>query len=894
MDALRGLWRRLRSMLFDRARSELDDELSFHTAMEASRLEAEGVPAAAARREALLRFGGVERHREAALDARGFGWFDALRQDLRHALRLLRRDPGFATAAVLTLGLGIGVTTAIFTVVDTVLFRALPFPEPDRLVVVWETDRASGTRHEPASWPDIVDLRERSRRLEAVGALTAVAGTLGGAGEPERVSVLGVTPDVLDVFGIQPLLGRVFEAGEGPLDGPFVALLGEAYWRGRFGADPDVVGSTVQVNGRSTQIIGVLPQDADLGIAQLHARADYGTPLAGIGVDIWIAVEPTAAAFPRQTHPFFAVARLVSGATLASAQDELAGIMAELETAYPENAARGVNVQPWGDVAFGTVRAALIALLGAVGLVLLIACVNVANLLLARTAARTRELAVRRALGAAPARVRRQLLTESVVLAAIGAAVGLAFAQLSVRALVTLAPAEIPRLAGATLDPRVLAFTTVITVAAVLLFGFAPALRSRGRGLQGALRAQPGRRVTEAREHRRFRRGLVVAEVALAVTLVTSAGLLLRSFDKLLRVDPGFHTEGVVKAQYELPTSRYPLDFSRWPDLHEINGFHARLLERVRALPGVREAALAARHPLDAGFTNSFVIVGREAESADFPEIRTRFITPGYLRTMAVPLIAGRDIDDADIAGTPPVALLNRAAAERYFSGADPIGSELRFWGTNWRIVGIMGDERFRGIDEPAEAAIYTPLAQAPQSSATLLVRAAGDPQALVGALRSAITSLDPELAPHGIETLDVTLARSIARPRFTATLGTLFAAAALILALIGVHGVLAYDVAQRTGEVGIRMALGATRAQVYRMVIRDGVAPAAIGVVIGIAGALIAARATASLLFGVAPHDPLTFGGVALVTIAMAVLACWLPARRAAAGQPMEALRTD
>jgi predicted permease len=814
--------------------------------------------------------------------------------DVRLSLRMLRKSPQLTVAAVLTLALGIGASSAIFSVVDAVLLRPSPFEQPERLVMVWETDRASETSHEPASWPDVLDLRERGRTLAAIGSMQAVSATLTGAGEPERVSALGVTPNLPELLGVRPVLGRGFEAGEGAEGGAGVALLAEGFWRRHFGADPGVLGSAIVLDGEPVTVVGVLPSDADLGIRQVHAKADYSAPLAGPEVQVWLAMVPSVESSPRQTHPYLTLGRLAPGASLEAAQGELAGVMADLERAYPENAARGVHLEPYDLVTFGPVRPALLVLLGAVAMVLLIACGNVANLMLARSTVRSRELAVRRALGAGWGRLARQFLVESAVLTAIGAAAGLALAYAGLRLLVALAPADLPRLAAAGLDLRVLSVATAVAAGSAVLFALAPLAQMHWLDLQSVLKAEAGRGGTSGRESRRLRGALVVAEVALAVALVIGAGVLLRSFWALAGVDPGFRTANVTKLEYQLPRSRYPMDFSRWPRLPEITGFHAELLRRVRALPGVEAASIAARHPLDPGFTNSFTVVGREAEAEDWPEIRCRFVTPGYLETLELSLLDGRELTDGDVAGATPAALINRAAAERYFTGRDPLGQTIRFWGTPWRIVGVVGDERFLGLAEDPEPAVYAPLYQAPQQSGVLLVRTAGDPLAPVVVVRSIVRELDPQIALYGVEPLERTVAQSIARPRFTATLLALFGAVAILLALVGVHGVLSYTVAQRSPEVAVRMALGATRRDVLALVLRDGAALAALGTALGLAAAFAGARLLDSLVFGVAPRDATTFVAVAAGVMAMATLASWLPARRAASADPIGALRSE
>ncbi|HUE77363.1 MAG TPA: ABC transporter permease, partial [Longimicrobiales bacterium] len=875
MDLLRGLMLRLRGLVRrSRVEEELDDELRFHIEMETEAGIRRGLSPGAARREALLKLGGVERYKEEARDARGLGPLEELGRDVRLSGRMLRKHPGFAAAAVLTLALGIGANTAIFSVVDAVLLGESPFPEPDRLVMVWETDRASDTHHEPASWPDVVDFRARSRTLSSIGVVVGQDLTLQGEAEPERVTGLAVTPNFFDLLGVRPVAGRLFSGEEGDVNAGQVVLLGEDFWRTRYGADPAVVGLTLVVNERPATVVGVAPAGADLGIRQIHERADYAPSFSGDEVAVWLAFRPTAASYPRQTHPFLALARLAPGARLESARQELEAIAAELEATYPENANRGVNLEPYSDVVFGPVRPALLVLLGAVALVLLITCANVANLLLVRTAGRSREVAVRQAMGAASARIRRQFLVESLTLTSLGAVVGVGLAYAGLEALVSLAPGDIPRLDEAAVDGRVLAFTAGAAAVVALIFGMLPSLQTRRLDMHETLKAQAGRSGSEGRAGRRFRSALVVAEVALAVLLVIGAGLLLRSFWELRSVDPGFDAAGVLKAEYQLPGTRYPRDFSRWPDIPEINDFHARFLEAMRGVPGVSGAAIAGGHPLDPGFTNSFQIVGREAESADYPEIRTRFITAGYLEAVGGTLLEGRAIAEGDDVRATPVVVINRTAAERYFPDGSPLGQRLRFWGTDREIVGVIGDERFKGVDQPTDPAAYAPLLQNPQQSATLLVRTGGDPTALVPEIRRRFAELDPQLALFGVEPLRVTLDGSLSRVRFTTALLVLFAAVAILLALIGVHGVLSYTVARRAPEVGIRMALGASRRSVLRSVVGEGVLLAGVGAAIGVGAALLASRVLSSLVFGVTTTDPATFVAVPALVLAVAAAA--------------------
>lgn len=895
VDRLVGLLTRTRGLFgTERAEADLEDEIRFHVEMETAAGIERGLEPAEARRQALVKFGGVERYKEEARDVRRLPWWDAFRQDLAFAVRLIRGSPGFSAAAILTLALGIGANTAIFSVVDAVLLGDSPFADPDRLVMVWETDRASDTRHEPASWPDVADFRERSRTLASIGVVVGQDFTLTASGEPERVAGLAVTPNLFDLLGVQPVAGRLFRANEGEFGAAQVVVLGEAFWRERYGGDPALVGGTILLDERPATVVGVVPAAADLGVRQVHDRADYAPSFSGAEVQVWQAFQPTADAFPRETHPFLTLARLAPGVTLPAAHEELAAIAADLEAMYPENQARGVNLEPYSEVVFGPVRTALWVLLGAVGLVLLVTCANVASLLLARTRARTREVAVRQALGAGAGRIRAQFLVESLVLTVLGAAAGVALAYGGLAALMALAPGDIPRLGEATVDARVLAYTGGIATLVALAFGMLPSLQARRVDVQGALKAQSGRAGTEGRVGRRFRAGLVVAEVALAVVLVVGAGLLLKSLWQLQNVDPGFDTERVLKAQYQLPGSRYPLDYSRWPDIPEINDLHARFLEGVRTVSGVVAATIAGGHPLDPGYTNSFAIVGREAESAGFPEIRVRFLTPGYTETLGVELFEGRMIEEGDDVRATPVVVINRAAAERYFPAGNALGQQLSFWGTVRQVVGVIGDEKFKGIDAPTDPAVYAPLAQNPQQVATLMVRAAGDPMALVPEVRSQLRQLDPQLALFGVEPLAATVAGSISRPRFLATLLAVFAALALLLALVGVHGVLSYVVARRAPEVGIRMALGASRVDVLRAVVGEGLALVGVGLAVGLLGAYAASRVLASLVFGVTTTDPATFIAVPAMILVVATLASLLPGLRASRTDPSIALRAE
>jgi len=569
-------------------------------------------------------------------------------------------------------------------------------------------------------------------------------------------------------------------------------------------------------------------------------------------------MRPTAEAYPRQTHPFLTLGRLAPGADLETAQEELSAIAADLEATYPENEARGVNLEAYSDVVFGPVRSALLLLLGAVALVLLVACANVANLLLAESSVRMREVAVRQAFGASDGLIRRQFLVESLLLTGLGTVAGVA-----------------------------LAFTAGLGGAVAVLFGLLPSIQSRGLDLQGILKGQGSTRGTEGRAVRRYRSGLVVAEIALAVALVVGAGILVRSFWELQAVDLGFGTAGILKAEYELPSSQYS-------GLPEINDFHQRFLERARQIPGVEAAAVAAQHPLDPGFTNSFTIVGREAQSRDHPEIRTRFISPGYLDVVRLPLLEGRAIEDGDLPDGPKVGVINQTAASRYFGDAGAVGQEMRFWGQTWRVVSVMGDERFRGPDRENEPAIYVSTSQLPWPRVTVLLRSDLDAPALTVEAGRILRELDPGLVLFDPVSLTSMLQESVSRPRFTATLLGLFAGLAMLLAMIGVYGVLNYAVVRRAPEVGIRLALGASRGDVFKEVVGEGLRVTALGAALGAAMALATSRLLQGLVFGISATDGTTYAVVIGLVLSAAVLASTFPALRASRTNPVALLKAE
>jgi predicted permease len=805
---------------------------------------------------------------------------DSLLHDLRLAVRALRRSPGFTAAAALTLALGIGATTAVFGIVDAVLLRPLPYPAPDRLVRLYQGDRHSGTTREGFSTPDFLDLRERSRTLEGAAAFRTRPMALGGE-EAERVSATHASHELFPLLGASPLLGRAYDAAEDSPGGEPVVVLGERLWRRRFGADPAILGRTVLLDDRAHVVVGVLP-------------ADFAFPSAE--TDLWVPLRAAPTSAPRGVHDLGVVARLAPGATLDGARREIATIAAELEAEHPaDNEGRDFLAVPLRDALVGDVRPRLLLLLGATTLVLLVACANVAHLLLARATTRSREVAVRTALGATRGRLARQFTVEALVLALLGGTLGVGLAGWALDLLVGLVPGGVPRIEAAAIDGRVLAVVATTLTAVGLVFGLAPALARRDVGLHATLREAGAPGLSASRRRVRARGAHVVAEIALAVTLVGGASLLIRSFARLLDVDPGFRAENVVKLDFQLPARRYPQAFSDFPEYPEIRAFHGELLRRVATIPGVSAAAIAVNHPVDPGWTTSFRLEGQtEAEAATQPETSIRIVSPDYFRTVGVPLLRGRLLEPRDDGAAPRVVVVNAAFARRHLSGVDPIGRRIELFGRDHEIVGVVGDERFDGLGAEPPPAVYPPLAQMPLSAGSLLVLAAGRPEAVIPQVRAIFRELDPQLAVFGVEALEETLAGSIAAPRFTALLLGLFAALALALAVVGVHGVLGYTVAQRSREIGIRLALGASRARVTRDVVAEGLRLAALGLALGLAGTLALGHALRGMLFGIGAADPATLLGVAALLAAVATAASWLPARRAAKVDPMTTLRGD
>ena len=819
-------------------------------------------------------------------------------QDLRYATRLLRRTPAFTVAAVATLALGIGMTTAIFSVIDGVLLRPLPYPDADRLVMLWETDRKSNTMREPGSFPDFLDYRQRSQVTDRIGAFVAFDADLQpDHADPIRVAGLAATPDVFAMLGVRPLTGRSFTMADDGTGAAPTVLISERLWNAAF-ARAAIVGQAIRLNDRPRIVVGIVPTDADVGLSQILRAANYGGGFATrdprIRVDVWTPLQGSIQRWPRYTHPILMMGLLKRGVDRTAAQGHLGGIAADLEREFRnENDGRGISIQSLATVIVGPVETPLMMLLSAVGLVLLMACVNVANLLLTRGTRRMREVAVRSALGAETKRLARQFVVENIVLATTAGALALLVAFVVLRALIAIAPGDIPRLASVGINGRVILVAFACAAASGLAFSIVPVWQSRRRQLQTILRTQDAHGTT-GREGQMVRSTLVVAEVAFAVLLVTGAGLVIKSFWRLQATNPGFDFAAVVKAEFSLPGSRYPMQQNPLPVSPAIARFNDALLRRVSAMPGVQAAAFAANHPLDGGFASSFRVVGREAEGRNWPEISIRLVSPGYFGALRVPIVRGRAPDERDADPKQKGVVVNQIVVDRFFGADDPIGAKIGFWGSQWTIVGVVGNERFQGLAKDPPIAVYLPLGLVSSNAEALIVRTSGDPSALTSAVRAAIREQDPLLVVFGLEPLEQTVASSIHEQRFLMLLLALFAALALSLAAIGIHGVLSCIVAQRQREIGIRMALGASATRVVRAVVTQGVRLTVIGVVIGLVLAVAFARFIAALLFGVGPTDVATFASVVVVLAMVAAVSVWLPARRAVRIDPLVALRQE
>ena len=800
-------------------------------------------------------------------------------QDLRFGLRMLSKNPGLTAAAVITLALGIGANSAIFSVVDTVLLRPLPYEDPDRLVMVWETNLSRGRDRNVVSVPNFFDWRSASRSFEQMGAFSTYSVTYNGGDEPERVTAGSASVGFFSTLRAGAFMGRVFQDDDYSSATKDIVVVSHQFWQNRLASDPNVIGRRLVFEGTPATVVGVLPPEFRFSFR----RTEVWQP--------WIFDDEDRQ--NRKSHYLRIVGRLKSDVSSTQAQAEMDGIASRLAQEYPKwMTGWGVRVVSLHDEIVREFRPALLVLLGTVGLVLLIACANVANLLLSKATAREKEIAVRLSLGAGRARLIRQLLTENLLLFLLGGAVGVAAAYWSVGSLISLTPFRIPRAHEIVFDSRIFIFALVVSFLTGIAFGLVPALRAVRTGLGQSLK-ESGARSGFHRD--KVRGALVVAEIALSLILLIGAGLLIRSFSRLLQVDPGFNPERALAVTLALPSFKYP-------ETHHYAAFHKELIERYQALPGVRSVAGVNDLPLGPlGATRSFIIEGRPlpgpGEKVPLPFI---FVSPGYFRTMGIPLMKGRPITDRDDADALPVLVINQSMAKRFWPDEEPVGQRLSFQGQEgpwYEIVGVVGDTRQEGLDEPMQGTMYAPYTQNTWNWMrwmTLVLRMETEPMSLAAAVRREVREMDPELPVLQVRTLEDQVADSVADRKFSLILLGSFAAIALVLAAVGIYGVMAYAVSQRTREIGLRMALGARMGEVVALVMRQGMRLVIIGIALGVAGALVLTRLMESLLFGVTATDPLTFVGVPLVLAAVAFLANLIPALRASRVDPITALRYE
>jgi putative ABC transport system permease protein len=796
-------------------------------------------------------------------------------QDLRYGARMLSKKPGFTLIAVITLALGIGANTAIFSVVNGVLLRALPFTKPEQIISVWATDVKRGQNRRPASYPNFADWRAQQSVFECMAAYSETSATLTGFDAPEQLHGVNASVDLFPLLGVQPLLGRWFSDQEAQASGATAVVISEGLWRRRFSADrnmANIIGRAVTLNGQSRVVAGVMP-----AWFRFPLDADYTT-------EFWLPLDPDR---ERGWNHLGVVARLKANITMTQAQAEMDVVASRITAQYPDfNTGRGIRLTGMQADLTRNVRTALLILLASVGCVLLIACANVANLLLARVAGRQKEIAVRAALGATRWRVIRQLLAESLLLAALGGASGLLLAAWGVAGLVPLIPRDVPLIQVISLDWRVLGVSLSLSLVTGVIFGLAPALQASKSDLTTALKEE-GRGLSGGLHCNRTRAAIVIAEVALSFMLLVGAGLLMRSFLRLLEVNPGFNPDRVVTFDFALPGAKYT-------KRDQEAAFYQQLAQRVATLPGVEAAGVVDPLPLSNNNSSTSIFIEGQPPMtpAERPKTQLRFVSPDYLRALGIPLIRGRALTERDHKDAPKVMLINETFARRHFPIEDSLGKRVGIGIGDkliCEIVGVVGDVRHRSLDADAEPECYLSHLQNPTPWMSLVVRAASDDQAgIVAALRKEVERMDKEQAISDIRTMKQLLTASVAPRRFNLLMLSLFAGVALLLAAVGIYSVMAFAVTQRTHEIGIRMALGAQSIDVLKLVVAEGVALAASGVAIGLLASFALTRLMKTLLFGVSATDPLTFTSIALLLTVVALLACYIPARRAARVAPM------
>jgi putative ABC transport system permease protein len=870
--------------LFSRRRIDADfgEELETHLELLTSENLRRGMSLKQAEREARIRLGGMTQLRQTHREMRGLPFVDVLAQDLRFALRMLRNNPGFAAVAILTLALGIGANTAIFSVVYAVLLKPLPYPHSEQLFNVFEQMEKDASAQTGWSYPNFAELREQNHIFTDVAGSQHHELTLTGRGEPSTVSASVVTPEFFSVFQVSPLAGRVLSSEDGRPASPAVVVMSEGMWRGVFGSDPNIIGSSINLDKRPFTVIGVVP-------------ASFGFPAILDKQQVWIPIrhDPLFSAWiaRRGGHWLTVTGRLKPGISKAEAQSELDALAGRLAREFPaENAGWLVRMIPLRKMLVEGVASPLLLLLAAVGLVLLIACANIANLLLARATSRAREMAMRAALGAGRARIVRQLLSETALLGLLGGLAGILLAWWGVQALTSFLPATLPQVNEIRVERLVLLFALLLSGLSSCLFGLAPAWFLTRSDLESSLRGDG--RSGESVQGIRARSILASSEVALAMVLLVTAGLLVRSLGRLTTVDPGFAVRHILKTDVSLPQFQYSTP-QQW------SAFADELLTRLAAEPGLRDSAFAVPLPIADNFVNlGFEIVGTPSSSQ--AESRTAnyvSATPGYFRLMSIPLLSGRTFDRRDAGSARKVCVVSEALRRMYFPNQDPVGQRLMFAfppasPQPREIIGVVGDVLDRGLGTGPAPMMYVPYAQAPFWGGNIVIRTNLEPPAAAAAIRRRVAELDKDLPVSGVVKLEDLVDSSVAQPRFRTYLLELFATLAVLLAATGIYGVISYSVARRTREIGIRVALGASRAGVLKLVVGESLLLTFAGLALGVPGALLAGRLLKNMLFRVSPADPITLVAVAAVLLAVAFFASYVPVRRAMRVNPTEALR--
>ncbi len=906
MRSLRALALRLAALFGKRRQdSELAAELESHLALHIEENLRAGMSPEEARRQAILRLGGLEQTKEIYRDQQGLPVLETLFQDVRYGLRILRKNPGFTAVAIATLALGIGANSAIFTVVNSVLLRPLPYEDPERLMSVFGSAPSKGLPHFGASPPDFRAMRRQNHTFAGLSAYYQANFNVSGTDKPERLSVMVVSADYFTTLGVQPWLGRNFLPGEEKWGSHLVTIVSEGFWRTHLNSDPNLAGKTVHLDGEPYQIIGVMPSTFYTRQAKLQAWV----PMA------W---KPNDNFDSHNNYFLNMIGRFKPGVSRPQAYADLNSVMSAIAQQFPENKGIGVDLQPLQEAWVGQARPALLVLVGAAGLVLLIACVNLANLLLARSASRLKEIAVRSALGANRSRLVRQLVTESVLLSLLGGGLGLALAYLAL-GLLPLAREILPRVEHVHVDTQVLLFTLMVSLATGVLFGLLPALESsRNRKLSESLK-EGGRTAQPSRGSSRLRSGLVISEVALALVLLIGSGLALRSLQRLLQVDAGFAPDHLLTFDVALPDS-YHSDWLSTPDPTRIgapprvSAFHQELVSRIEQIPGVQAAGAISSLPLQGeDWVKFFVPLDRALPTSmeSVANVQYRSVYGHYFTALRIPLIKGRLLNEHDQSTSALSVVVNEGLVRKYWPNQDPIGKTILltppenlippellphgYHVPKLTVVGVVADTHYGSLNEEPAPVVYGSILQHDFSmSPAFTVRADADPTALVTAVRAALAQVDKNLPMADVSTMDEIMSNSVAQPRLEAVLLGLFGGLAMLLAAVGIYGVMSYSVSQRTSEIGVRMALGAARGDVLLLVCRQGLRLAAVGLAAGLALAFGATRLMSKVLFGVSPTDPLTFGVIIVILAVVALLACYVPARRATRVDPMVALRYE